>query len=67
MGNLTQALEKLDGSIDRLQEAIDKKESEAPAAQENLFGELEQERETKQQIAAGLDKVIAELENVLGA
>ncbi len=67
MSNLTQALEKLDASIDRLDEELKGRMALPQAAQKDLFARLEKEKAKNKKIANGLDSAIGKIEKLLEA
>ena len=65
MSRLTEALEKLDNAISKLEKAIDGRVTTYEAQQRDLFSQLETERDKTKAIAKELDGVISQIEKTL--
>jgi len=62
---LTSALEKLNGAIDKLEDAIDTRIARYETQQRDLFSQLDGERDRARAIAQELDTVINQIEKTL--
>lgn len=65
MSRLTEALEKLDQAISKLEKSIDARVSGYETQQRDLFSQLETERDKTKAIAKELDGVISQIEKTL--
>ena len=62
---MTSALEKLDRSIGKLDQAIDARINRLEKQQTDLFSQLEDERDRNRAVTRELDEIITQLEQVL--
>lgn len=62
---MTFALEKLDRSIGKLDQAIDARINRLEKQQTDLFSQLEGERDRNKTVTRELDEIIAQLEQTL--
>jgi hypothetical protein len=65
MSQLTSALEKLSVAIDKLETAIDSRGTTTDTNQQDLFSQLEIERDGNKAVKKELDEIILQLEKTL--